>query len=312
MMLKKPKIAICFSGQTRHFNKNPQYTEDFNNILALFDDYDYDLFGHTWSDQEDPHPEVLNQFTSYRSDSQDIIWDTIIDHKQFGNRYFPVWSQYFQTKEDWFEKEEYIDILKGKSDTNYIDFARERINGTVGQIWSAHESFLLTKNYFISPPEHGWAPTTYVFVVKLRWDLMINLYNGREYVQTRIDRLKEVIHNWSNDKMEYNQAFGKRSPSCLCADDCLLSYNSTPYANDHMYIFDGEKFEKSDMLTHSPVILLADLLLKMEGSFPALPSAHTLWMDWILSAGFEVNAVLPNILQPNGPSGNKINKDWNI
>ena len=101
MTSKKVKIAICISGQTRHLNNNPKYTEDFNNILGLFDEYDYDLFGHTWSDQEDPHSEILKQFTDYRSDSQDIIWNTIIDHKEFGNSYFPVWSQYFQTKEDY-------------------------------------------------------------------------------------------------------------------------------------------------------------------------------------------------------------------
>jgi hypothetical protein len=79
-----------------------------------------------------------------------------------------------------------------------------------------------------------------------------------------------------------------------------------------MYIFDGGKFEKNDLLTTAPVTLLASLLLRMNGSFPSLPSAHTLWMDWILNTGFEVSAVLPNILQPNGPSGNKINKEWNI
>ena len=78
-MPDKPKIAICVSGQTRHFNADPQYTEDFNNVLGLFDDFEYDLFGHTWSDQENPHQEVLERFTDYRSDDQKVIWDTIID-----------------------------------------------------------------------------------------------------------------------------------------------------------------------------------------------------------------------------------------
>ena len=65
-MSDRLKIAICVSGQTRHFNKDPSYTDDFYEVLDLFSDYDYDLFGHTWADQEDPHSEVLNKFTEYR------------------------------------------------------------------------------------------------------------------------------------------------------------------------------------------------------------------------------------------------------
>ena len=43
-MSDRLKIAICVSGQTRHFNKDPRYTQNFYEILDLFNEYDYDLF----------------------------------------------------------------------------------------------------------------------------------------------------------------------------------------------------------------------------------------------------------------------------
>ena len=123
------KIAICVSGQTRHFNDAPQYTDDFYKILDLFSDYDYDLFGHTWADQEDPHDAVLNKFVEYRSDNQEVIWDTINNpdvYRDLNNR--PMWPQFFTTEKDWHLKPEYQDMLNGISDTSYIDFAKARIN----------------------------------------------------------------------------------------------------------------------------------------------------------------------------------------
>ena len=84
--MQKKKIAICFSGQTRHFNKDPKYTQDFYEILDLFDEFDYDLFGHNWSDHADPHSEVLDKFTEYRSDDQEIIWDAITDLRPIQNQ----------------------------------------------------------------------------------------------------------------------------------------------------------------------------------------------------------------------------------
>lgn len=300
------KIAICFSGQTRHFNKDPKYTSDFYEILELFDDYDYDLFGHTWADHEDPHDKVRQKFKEYKSEDQEIIWDTIINLRPTENRYFPFWEQFFQTKEQWYEKPEYMDILKGKSDVNYIDFAKERIKGTVGQIWSAHESFLLTKPY--------WKENNYSMVVKLRWDLMIKYFEGHDWVNDNKKRFKNQLRDWINKEVDFGNMF--QHPTCLCSDDCLFEHGETSFTNDHLFVFWGKEFGAySNILKTTPIELLGQLLGSYQPNsytIPHLPSAHTLWMDWILYNDFVVSAKLPNLTQANGPSGNKINKEWNI
>lgn len=303
--MAKDKIAICFSGQTRHFNENRQYTNDFYEILELFDDYDYDLFGHTWADHKFPHGEIKQRFKECKRTDQELVWDNILNNTVSGNGYTPTWEQFFRTNEEWFKKPEYMDILSGKSDVSYIDFAKERIKGTVGQVWSAHESFLLTKPYFES--------NNYVAVIKLRWDLMIKRFEGEDWVNTNKERFKNMLSNWINKEVDFGGS--AKHPSCLSVDDCIITERSTPYVNDHLFAWYGEEFSNTLILTSTPVEFLSRLLLSyMPNSYtiPHLPSAHTLWMDWILHAGFTVSPKLPNIFQANGPSEGKINKEWNI
>ena len=82
------------------------------------------------------------------------------------------------------------------------------------------------------------------------------------------------------------------------------------------FVFEGKKFSTySKILQTRPVELLGQLLASYRPTSytkPHLPAAHTLWMDWILYNDFIVSAKLPNLTQANGPSGNKINKEWNI
>ena len=104
-------------------------------------------------------------------------------------------------------------------------------------------------------------------------------------------------------------------PGCLCSDDSIFEYNSTPYANDHMYLFDGGEFTKNGLYIRQPVDMFSALLynyIKGPNSFPRVPSAHSLWMDWIQYAGFRVSPKLPHLFTANGPSEGKINKEWNI
>ena len=302
--LKKLKIAICVSGQTRSLNDNPKYTEDLNKIIKLFDEYDYDLFGHTWSDQDDPHPGILENFTEYKTTDQSTIWDEINVRKSEVN-----WTQYFQTRWEWMDYPEYRDILAGKSDISFIDFAKERIYGSVGQIWSAHESFLLTKNH---------AYNNYKFVVKIRWDSEIRLFHGHEHTAKLIDRFKENVRNWSHRLYEFRHDTVDRYPNCLCADNFISEHECGPYANDHLYIFDSEALTQM-ILPYSPVELFTKLITShSKGRFASfhMPSAHTLWMMWIQKAGFLVQPLLPNFLQSNGnpdsPKMLKTNKDWNL
>ena len=57
--------------------------------------------------------EILEKFTEYRSDDQEIIWNDILSARSFNSKkYVPTWDQFFQTNEDWYAKSEYLDILK--------------------------------------------------------------------------------------------------------------------------------------------------------------------------------------------------------
>ena len=76
-----------------------------------------------------------------------------------------------------------------------------------------------------------------------------------------------------------------------------------------------ELYEISKIINIKPVDLLTNMLYRYLGdshNYPSLPSAHTLWMDWIQYAGFRVSPKLPYLFQANGPSEGKINKEWNI
>ena len=305
--LKKLKIAICVSGQTRHFNDDPLYTEDFNKILSLFDEYDYDLFGHTWADHKDPHDEVLSRFKEYRSDPQSIIWDEITGPGSIGNGQDSMhWKYFLPFTDKWMEHTDYRDMLNGTSDTSFIDFAKDRIYGAIGQVWSAHESFLLTKNHF--------ATNNYEFVVKIRWDDMINLYHGHDFIKEQIDKFKQVVYNWSNRHPHFSNNPGNESqlyPSCLCADDLILnSFGGIPYANDHIYLIRGITL-KENILTFTPYELFKNMLVEPAGRMlHNIPTAHTLWMVWLLNAGLTIGPLLPNFIQSNGSSDSKTNNYW--
>jgi hypothetical protein len=301
-MSEKLKIAICVSGQTRHFNEDPAYLDDFNKLLGLFDEYDYDLFGHTWADQEDPRPGVLKRFTEYRSDPQSIIWDAITPSPDTNNIH---WTAFLTTRSEWMQKPEYIDIINNKSDINFIDFAKDQIYGQIGQVWSAHESFLLTKNH---------AGNKYDFVVKLRWDTMIRKHvldhQGRVQSNTddSINRFKEQLYNWSHCLNQWNFKTCDKYPSCLSLDNCVISERGNPYINDHLYVFKFNHF-KNSILAHSPYDLFIRVL-KEGSNNGGLGSAHSLWIKWILNSGFSVSPILPDIFTPNGPGENKPNKEW--
>ena len=102
--------------------------------------------------------------------------------------------------------------------------------------------------------------------------------------------------------------------NCLSAANNVIEYKSIPYCNDHLFVFNAQMLYKN-LLHILPIQLLSKLLhsnLHPDNNFPSVPSAHTLWMQWLLCAGFSISSVLPNITQANGPSEGKINKEWGI
>lgn len=289
-MPSKPKIAICVSGQTRHFNTDPQYTQDFNNIVKLFDDFDYDLYGHTWADQEDPHQEVLERFTDYRSDDQKVIWDTITDSTSYKNPgKCPDWSQFFTPEKDWIKRKDYQDILNGVSDTSYIDFAKERINGHCGQVWSAMESFLLTKH------------KNYDFVVRLRWDCKIcdNADNHMLTIEEEIKQFKKTVWSWINQTGKFSH-YPFTDSNCLIADDCVID-NGSFYSNDMLYVIKGNALHDI-MKNHTTIHTFERMLSEGACSHNIVDMSHMLWSNWLQSLQLKCAPVLTNIIRVNGDS----------
>lgn len=298
----KDKIAICISGQTREINKLG-ILELLEEVLELFDEFDYDLYGHTWHDHDDPKKEFLDRFTEYQSENQEVIWKDIINLMYSEEKEEPKYQQFFQIDDQWRNKEEFMDMLHGKSDKNYLEFCKERIKGTVGQVWSAHRSFQLMNQY----PRNK-----YYLVVRLRWDLMIKNYFQGDYMDKQKQRFKDMLHYYRNNKYDFENTH--RKPSVLCADDCTFELRMDPYANDHVYVFDGDDFLRSKILTTTPIQYLVDIIdhYSIGMTMYHLPSAHTLWMQWLLHGGLTVSPKLPDIFQASGTSKGKINKEWNI
>ena len=66
----KHKIAICVSGQTRQMNED-RNIQKFLEALQIFEnEFEVDYYGHTWADQEDPDPIILNKFREYKKEDQ--------------------------------------------------------------------------------------------------------------------------------------------------------------------------------------------------------------------------------------------------
>lgn len=301
------KIAICISGQTRHLNKD---TRDLLAVLDLFSEYDYDLFGHTWSDQEDPTDDLLNKFVEYRSDNQQIIWDTIVnpDAYQFpDNR--PDWSQFFTTERDWIKDTEYQDILNDTAAASYMDFAKARINGHCGQVWSAMESFLLTKKHM--------SANQYKFVVKLRWDCKINdeVY-ADENLEDENKQFKKILKQWANQAGKFNVKHGSAiaDSTCLTANDCVVYHGTNSfYTNDLLYVIKRNAF--NDILKSTTMHTFEQMFLREY--ITSMPMSHQLWADWLLTQELKCAPVLPDLIRLN-TDGNpddpirKPNKRWRV
>ena len=299
----KKKIAICISGQTRQINKQG-IIEQLEEVLGLFDYFDYDLYGHTWNDHDDPKRELLDRFVEYQTEDQEVIWNDIVNLMYNEDETQPKYHQFFQIDDEWRNKKEFMDMLHGKSDQNYLEFCKERIKGTVGQVWSAHRSFQLMKPFIDTKDYH--------LIIRLRWDLMIKNYFQGDYMDKQKQRFKDIINYYHHGTYDFETLH--RKPSVLCADDCTFELRNDPYANDHVYVFDAGGFLNTKVLSTPPIQYLTDMIdyYSLGMTMYHLPSAHTLWMQWLLHAGFRVSPKLPDIFQASGDSSGKINKEWNI
>jgi len=297
----KPKIAICYSGQTRHINEDPCYTDDFYDILSLFSEFDCDLYGHTWSDQEDPNQEILKNFKDFQKTDQEDIWNAVklIDYKQLC-----FWN-FLPGNSHWPTVQEYKDVVNGNED--FIDFAKQRIKGGIGQVWSAHECFKLVK-----AQSHG----EYTYVVRLRWDLKIQYQYGKDVLAKLKDQFRDVLKTMamphpakpptSRTTHPLNNTWDVLTTDMVEMNPCMY----LPYINDHVFVIRGSSFRDSIIVKKSPIQILQDIAKDNDQS--SFPSAHSLWITWLFRCEFRVVSALPDITTGNGHGEGKINKEWNF
>ena len=297
----KHKIAICVSGQTRQMNED-QNIQKFLEALQIFEnEFEVDYYGHTWADQEDPDPIILNKFREYKKEDQSVIWDTITAPNNIVQRDDRHgWTYWFQTKESWMTDPEYRAILDGTSDTSYIDFAKERIYGTVGQIWSAHQSFNLVKDTL--------KKEQYKAVIRLRWDTSLQWNNGRLVTEQQIERFKQQLHDWIDSKND----FAQYNCCCLVSDQAHFRDWGIPFFNDFCFVF-----RPSDVNVIKNIIF-GDIMKVFKNIFNMphmqhLHAAHSLWAHYLIATLPEgrITPMLPNIFTASG-TPYKSNKRWGI
>jgi hypothetical protein len=72
---------------------------------------------------------------------------------------------------------------------------------------------------------------------------------------------------------------------------------------------------KSGIGTKTPIWLFDSMLTNThidKLKFLGFGSSHTLWMEWLMNANFNILPCLPDITTPNGDMSKKENKKWNI
>ena len=312
----KPKIALCFSGQTRGINNpnTPYRIDDWNEILDLFSDYDIDMYGHTWDDQETPD-EQFGNFTIFKKTDQSIIWNTMnnLDNHQFWN-FLPINPEMKKLKE-------YQDVLNQTGDSSFIDWSKWAINHTVGQVWSAQECFNYLKSTKIN----------YDWVVRLRWDLSIPRKKVTDqgelvtWTENEIDFLKEQFRDVFRSSTigpvgrfsKTKSQFSYQRPYDILTSDCLYSSGDSLggnrfYINDLLFAIRGPVL-KCDF-NEEPIDMLSAVYRNHRtGSFPY---AHSLWAQYLSTKhNTWLYSGLPDIVSVNsrtGPGDYDEHKKWGI
>jgi len=323
----KPRIALCFSGQTRHINEHPMFLDQYKEVISLFSDFDIDFFGHTWSDQPKPHPDFLDGYDKFIQTDQEEIWNAVNTESTYASQRM-FWN-YLPNKSSWYDNNEFKSMLKGHG--NFLQWARDVIKGTLGQIWSAHECFKLVEQ----------SGKDYHYVVRLRWDTMIQLRKhisaelddaGIEYIYSPENRkhdkdliqlmeafrttLREITYNnrlpdTRSQRMDVLDNWDVLSTEC----NLMPSNNGMVYVNDHLFVIKGESFMKSGIGLKDPIELLDKIVVKGDVVAPyqvGFNSSHTLWMEWLFTCGFNVMPALLDVTTANGSMSKKENKKWNI
>lgn len=163
--MKKPKIAICITGQLRSYEK---YKETFHNDMEiLFGEYDYHLYGHTWHSESLPIDK--SPFKEVKSTDQTNIWTRLCEEDPFSAICMTAGIR---------NSQEYKNALAGKGDM--AELMKTITMGTYAQLVSTYEAMAM-------------APAGYDAYIKFRWDISCRYNEGKADV---IQRWKEHFYKF--------------------------------------------------------------------------------------------------------------------
>jgi len=313
------KIAICVSGQTRGI---VEHGDKFLDTLHdLFGNHEYDLFGHTWDDQDDPLPDVLNRFTSYKKQPQSEMWDAVLSvcSDESGHRLEP--SDFVSWRDYFWDRPEYVDMMNGKGDLDLLEFMQQNVYGAMGQLWSAHECMLSAT----SDIGHD----KYDIVIRLRWDASIlqpywldspshevlaEVHNG--YVHDFRSTLDKCIRA-TRSGIETDRLNNRR----INEGDVFITLESVvinakgAFFNDFIFVMKNSSLLGSGVSAHSTRDLMRKIAVRMKYhqvvSEP-MPASHTLWMEYFQEYQLHLVPILPDVVQRLGDKAQSFNTKWDI
>lgn len=281
--MSKGKIAICISGQTRGHNEIRD--EFYDGLNAVFGDFDYDLYGHTWTDQE--VPANTTDFVKFTYEDQDVIWDySKIDLFKL-----------MPYNESWLNKTEYQEYLDGTKDIQeFWKFCSDRVKGAFGQIWSAHKCFqsvVLENNYDM--------------IIRYRWDNIVKYEEYKTHKEQLQNILTEYSQNNSIDEVDGNNKI-----------DLLANSNTWLHGNylimvDTFFIMSDEVVKRANNI--EPGDLIRTIYNNILGD--SRPTAHVLWEKYLIDyMNLKTTFLLPQFIEVqyfNDLNSNKtVNRQWNI
>jgi len=193
--MKKPKIAICFTGEVRDYNNNISISN--HNFKKAFEDWaDIDFFGHTWTEQ--PQIDDSDKFIEVKTTSQDILWNHIKSKDPFSPMIITDKIR---------DSKKFQDMFVNGTDYGIRNWMKEIITGTYAQLNSSWECFNIVPQ------------GEYDAIIKFRWDIQI---------QDTSQTFQQELLNFINSSLEPSVlaiSYEEEPPGSIFIDDLVFVFN---------------------------------------------------------------------------------------
>lgn len=284
--MTRKKLAVSVSGQTRLYGK---HWERFHKGLEdFFEDYDIDLYGHTWNNC--PHSYAINteqqkKFLSFNMTSNSEIWNKWVKEDIFART---PWRQ------SWNDNPQWKTFISG-NDSGIIEFIKQRSIGAWAQIWSFNETISQIQETNIQ----------YDGFIRYRWD------NYFTEIAEEMQTTKNIIHNYIYRKKDFENTYYTGAAECISMGPQLLSHRTM---QDVFMVFNNQGMDKLKNANLNWIKTLEKITYDFNENTHG-PSSHELWATYLHTCGLIICANMPNIrssLECEADGLIKENKSWNI